>query len=862
MRAGFRRPATALLLSTALATTPVLAQGQAATVEQAQPAPDTSGYGEIIVTAQKRSENIQHVPISITAIGEQKLKDLNLTDFKQYVQQLPSVTFQPSANTGGNPGQSVIYMRGIAAGGEGNHSGPLPAVGVYLDEQPVTTVGGNLDVHIYDIARIEALAGPQGTLYGASSEAGTVRIITNQPKLGVFEGSVDGEINTVAHGDVGGQINGMVNVPLNEHMALRVVGWYQHDAGYIDNVPGCRSFLPEESATSCISQNGGIVVDNAKFVKNNYNDTEIYGGRAALKIDLDGNWTVTPQIMGQETLSHGSYGYDPLVGDLEVQHFLPEYREDHFIQAALTIEGKLGNWDVTYAGAYLDRRDHQSSDYTDYAEAYDHVLYHDVGGIAGYFYFHDAAGNAIPALQQVVNTDHFKKLSQELRVASPTGDRLRLVAGAFFQRQSNEIHQDYEVANLAADVSVNGMPGTLWLTQQYRVDRDYAMFGEASWDIVPTVTITGGVRGYMYDNSLVGFFGFGRDPADGYTALPHNAAGSSQTGVAQCFTDQGLRLNDAIAAGASTTLLPAYIPGAPCTNLATYANGRGLQPVDASGDGVTYRGNVSWKPNSDTLLYATVSRGFRPGGINRRVDVGPYGADFLTNYEAGWKLTFLGGMLRFNGAFYEEDWKNFQYAYLGANSFTEIHNGPNARVRGVETQVTLNAGPLNLDFSGAYNDAKIRENLCLNADPTFVCSPADGNMVTAPKGTRLPITPEWKLAGTARYTVPVGTAKVYGQINATYQSSAASDIRTAFPQTGTGDIINPAALTGRLPEYATVNLALGSTFDKFRIEGYISNLLDARGQLSRFIECGQCFQRVYVVPITPRTIGLRVGADF
>jgi outer membrane receptor protein involved in Fe transport len=861
MRAAFRRSAAALLISTAFATSPVLAQDQVPAPQQAQPAPDSSGYGEIIVTAQKRSENIQHVPISITAIGEQKLKDLNLTDFKQYVQQLPSVTFQPSANTGGNPGQSVIYMRGIAAGGEGNHSGPLPAVGVYLDEQPVTTVGGNLDVHIYDIARIEALAGPQGTLYGASSEAGTVRIITNQPKIGVTEGSVDGEINTVAHGQVGGQINGMVNVPLSRNVALRVVGWYQRDAGYIDNVPGCRSFLPEESATSCTSASGGIVVDNAKFVKKNYNDTEIYGGRAALKIDLDDNWTITPQIMGQETLSHGSYGYDPKVGDLEVQHFLPENREDHFIQAALTIEGKLGNWDVTYAGAYLDRKDYQSSDYTDYAEAYDHVLYHDVGGNAGYFYFHDAAGNTIPALQQVVATDHFKKLSQELRVASPSSDRFRVVGGAFFQRQSNDIHQDYKVANLAPDVSVNGLPGTLWLTQQHRVDRDYAMFGEASWDVTRTVTITGGVRGFMYDNSLVGFFGFGRDPADGYTSLPHNAAGSSQTGVAQCFTDQGLRLRDAIDAGASTTLLPAYIPGSPCTNLATYVIGRGLQPVDASGDGVMYRGNVSWKPNSNTLVYATVSRGFRPGGINRRVDVAPYGADFLTNYEVGWKLTFLGGMLRFNGAFYEEDWKNFQYAYLGANSFTEIHNGPNARVRGVETQIVLNAGSLNLDFSGAYNDAKIRENLCLNNDPTFICA-GEGNMVTAPKGTRLPITPQWKLAGTARYTVPLNTTKLYGQINATYQSSASSDIRTAFPQTGTGLIINPAALTGRLPEYATVNLALGATFDKFRIEGYISNLLDARGQLSRFVECGQCFQRVYIVPITPRTIGLRVGADF
>jgi iron complex outermembrane receptor protein len=874
MRTAVRNSfATALLATTALGAMPAFAQDTAAATsaaqEQAQPAPDTSGYGDIVVTAQKRSENLQSVPISITALGEQKLKDLNLTDFRAYVAQLPSVTFQPSANTGGNPGQVVIYMRGVAAGGEGNHSGPLPAVGVYLDEQPVTTIGGNVDVHIYDIARIEALAGPQGTLYGASSEAGTIRIITNKPEIGVWKASVDGEVNTVDHGGVGGQLNGMINVPINDKMALRVVGWYQRDAGYIDNVAGSRTFCGTETFDADGNGNGclkdGITVKNDQFVKKNYNDTELYGGRAALKIDLDDNWTITPQIMGQMTKTHGTYGYDPQVGDLQVQHFLPENRSDRFIQGALTIEGKLGNWDVTYSGAYLDRKDYQSSDYTDYAEAYD-GLYSGHGGLANYFYFHDTAGNTIPALQHVIATDHFKKMSHELRVASPSSAPFRIVAGLFTQFQSNEIHQDYQVADLAADVSVNGMPGTLWLTQQHRVDRDYAVFGEASWDILPNLTLTGGIRAYIYDNSLVGFFGFGRNPAyvqgaDGNP--PPNAAGSSQTGVAGCFTDTGERLRDAQLAGnASPTLLPSVLPGAPCTNLGVYAKGYGIQPVEANGDGQTYRANISWKPAPGTLLYATVSRGFRPGGINRRAGIAPYDSDFLTNFEAGWKLSLLGGIVRFNGAVFQENWKNFQFAFLGANSFTEIHNGPNARIRGIETSIAANAGPLNLSVDGTFIDAKTRENLCANDDPTFVCSADDGNMVSAPKGTRLPITPKFKVAGTARYTVPMGAAKIYGQVNATYQSSASSDIRTAIVQLGTGDIINPAALTGRLPQYATVALALGATWDKFRIEAYVSNLMDARGELSRFVECGQCFQRPYIIPITPRTIGLRVGADF
>ena len=194
---AYRTVLTALMASSALASVPALAQQT--------PGDSVADNADVIVvTAQKRSENLQNVPISIQALGTKKLEQLNIRDFKGYAQQLPSVTFQPAANSGGNPGQVVIYMRGVAAGGEGNHSGSLPAVGVYLDEQAVTTVGGNLDVHIYDIARIESLSGPQGTLYGASSEAGTIRIITNKPSTKGFEGHVDGEVNSVAHGGVGG----------------------------------------------------------------------------------------------------------------------------------------------------------------------------------------------------------------------------------------------------------------------------------------------------------------------------------------------------------------------------------------------------------------------------------------------------------------------------------------------------------------------------------------------------------------------------------------------------------------------------------------------------------------------------------
>ncbi len=204
-----------------------------AVLAQAVAADSSPQLDEIVVTAQKRSENLQNVPISIQVLGTKKLDQLDVANFNDFAKFLPSVTFQTV-----QPGETEVYIRGVVSGGDGNHSGPLPSVGVYLDEQPVTTIGGTLDVHIYDIARIEALAGPQGTLYGASSEAGTIRIITNKPEIGVLSGALDGEVNTVAHGGVGGKVEGFLNLPVNDRIAARVVGWYQKNAGYIDNVPG------------------------------------------------------------------------------------------------------------------------------------------------------------------------------------------------------------------------------------------------------------------------------------------------------------------------------------------------------------------------------------------------------------------------------------------------------------------------------------------------------------------------------------------------------------------------------------------------------------------------------------------------
>jgi outer membrane receptor protein involved in Fe transport len=851
---GLRAAALALLGSTILAG-PVFAQTNPPPPPPTAPpgagpasgAADTSDKNqavnegdEIIITATKREENLQNVPISIQALSTRRLEELNVSNFNDYTKLTPSVSFQTS-----QPGSTNVYIRGVASGGDGNHSGSLPSVGVYLDEQPVTTIGGTLDVHIYDIARIEVLRGPQGTLYGASSEAGTIRIITNKPDKTASYGGMNAELNSVHKGGIGGKVEGFFNAPIGAGAALRVVGWYEHDAGYIDNIAGTRSFLPRP---------GGIVINNAGLVKKNFNGVDVVGGRAALGVDLFDSWTATATLFGQDQRNHGAFGYDPSLGDLKVQHFFPDRYHDRYGQAALTIQGKISNWDITYAGAYLDRKINASNDYTDYAEAYD-SLYSNYGGLAGYFYFQDNAGHTINPSQHIIGRDHFTKNSHELRIASPADSRLRFVGGLFYQRQTHLIHQDYQVTGLGSAVSVNGFPGTLWLTQQNRVDRDYAAFGEASFDILKNLTFTGGLRAYKYDNSLIGFFGFGRNPGGGFTASPFNAAGSSRTGVIQCFTTTGAVLRD----NKTGTLIAPIVPGSPCTDLGVYQNGT-VVPKSTKGDGLTHRLNLTWKVTPDHLLYATWSKGFRPGGINRRGTIAPYVADTLTNYELGFKSTI--GTFRVNGAVFLQDWKKFQFSFLGANSFTEIHNGPDARIKGVELDASWRpVTSLYLSGSAAYTDAKTRRNLCGADDPTYACTGA-GNFVSAPKGTRLPVTPRFKASLQARYEFRLSDdAKAHVQSVVSHQSSATPDIRTLIFDS-LGNSHNPAAETGRLPAYTLTDFALGIDWKKWMAEIFVENAFDERAELTRYQECGQCFQRPYVVVARPRTIGVRIGTKF
>jgi outer membrane receptor protein involved in Fe transport len=313
---------------------------------------------EVTVTAQKREQNLQDVAVSIQVLGNQQLEDLNVRSFDDFINFLPTVSYTAQGGPGG-PGFGQVYMRGIASGGDGNHSASMPSVGYYLDEQPVTTINQVLDIHMYDIARVETLAGPQGTLYGQGSQSGTIRIITNKPVMGETEGGFDLEVNATEHGDPGYNVNGFYNAPLGDSAAIRLVAWHKELGGYID----------EAWTTITIPGTEYYTLGNADQTGDNTNEVTTSGLRALLKVDLNDNWSVTPGLMFQQSDHDGYFEHNPeLLGDLKTGRFWPATGTDDWYQASLTLNGSIGDIDMVYAGAYLDREQDYQYDYTSYTE--------------------------------------------------------------------------------------------------------------------------------------------------------------------------------------------------------------------------------------------------------------------------------------------------------------------------------------------------------------------------------------------------------------------------------------------------------------------------------------------------------------
>ncbi|MEM8561827.1 MAG: TonB-dependent receptor [Pseudomonadota bacterium] len=593
---------------------------------------------EVLVTAQKRDESLQNVPISIQALDSTRLEQLLVSNFDDYALLLPSLSY----NSVG-PGTAQIYMRGISDGGDGNPSGSSPSVAVYLDEQPVTAIGRNLDVHIYDIERVEALAGPQGTLYGASSQAGTLRIITKQPSTEEFNAGFDLGYEYTEDGDPSNTVEGFLNIPITDRMALRLVGYRGDYGGYIDNVFQVKTF----SRT-------GVTIDNAGLVEENFNEEKNTGARAALKVDLNDNWTATLNQLYQKQETKGVWDHDPEdIGDLEVARFNKDAGEDEFYQTGLTVEGQMGDLDLVYAGSYLDRDVNYESDYTEYAEYSSYIDYYTCYYAYDYstygYVFYDCDDPRI----RFTDDSKYKRNTQELRLQQQGDSSLRWVGGLFYEKSTHDYLLEWHIPAIKPGMQIRE-PDVYFVTDQKRTDTQYAIFGEVTYDLTDSLTTTVGARGFKTESEIKGFVG------TVFTASPE-------------------------------------------------------VDVDTDEEDVIYKFNLTYNYTDDIMIYGTVSEGFRPGGVNRTSTSnipGEYESDRLWNYEFGWKTTLLDQRLRFNGAAYYMDWEDIQFTRFdpSESQLGLTANAGDAEVYGIESDVTyLILADWEVSAAFSYNDASLSE---------------------------------------------------------------------------------------------------------------------------------------------------------
>ena len=304
-------------LSAAISTVLSVASGAAAAQEQQ---PEVVGLDEVIVTATKRAESLQDVSESITAFDSSSIAMRGLQQIDDIAKYIPGLSLAQR-----EPAGTTIVFRGVAS--SGIEFGGVASSALYLDEQPITQSGRNPDPRFIDVERIEALRGPQGTLYGASSQSGTLRVITNKPDPSGFDAWAEAQVTDTKDGATGYDVSAMVNIPLaSDRLALRFVGFSSLDAGFIDNV---------------LSDSQGGTFDNSGVVEEDINEVETNGARAALRLDITENVNATLGVVFQDVRADGHSDVTPGRGDLNQVRFEDESLDDKWYQAALTLNASM-----------------------------------------------------------------------------------------------------------------------------------------------------------------------------------------------------------------------------------------------------------------------------------------------------------------------------------------------------------------------------------------------------------------------------------------------------------------------------------------------------------------------------------------
>ncbi|MBU1287349.1 MAG: TonB-dependent receptor [Alphaproteobacteria bacterium] len=843
-----------------------LAQDGAAAATAAKPQTKTRRLKAVTVTATKRTESAQSIPVSVTALGQTELDDLGVKNFTDYLVQLPGVTAG-----GSGPGQSTIYIRGIASTTPNlttaGVAGLAPNVALYLDEQPVSQPGRNLDVYAADLERVEVLSGPQGTLFGASSQAGTVRLITNKPKLGRFEANVKASTSFTEGGEMSNSVEAVINLPVTDKFALRGVVYTDNQGGYIDNIGGTLDITDSARfrPAGTVRANGTVVqpnragfqagadlsgvniieANNASIAENDINDTSYQGFRLSGLYEFDADWRLSLSHSQQNLDSDGVFFADPELDDYDIVRFTDDTIEDSYHNTAWTLEGKIGALEALYTGAYTERTTDQTVDYSDYLFVAQYLPYY----ICDYNVSYPAggaapAGNCYAPNLYVNSSTETEIQTHELRFNTPDEYRIRATFGGFYSdlelRELNDFTYPGSTSVAYSDGSIGFAPnypltntdvtgmignaspgyfsqpgpfpaGVIFRNDVKRTDKQIGIFGETTFDITDQFALTLGARWYDIEVDL---------------------EGSANSSFFNFYQDSDLQL-------AGTNISAQFAPN----------NAVGA-PDKAATDGFIYKVTGNWTPTEDLLFFATYSEGFRPGLLNRPGGAsGPNGfsvpyaldTDEVKNYEIGWKTELFDNSLRLNGSAFFVKIDNLQTTIFDPSIVNLFFsdNAANAEITGLEGEFTWAPASVDgLTLAGAFS--------LLDSEVTEVLTPTDDVLL----GSELAYAPAYQGNLRARYEwnlerrIAGSSLRAHVMPQIVFSDSAVSDIIE----------INKAEIDG----WVTLGATLGVSADKWTAELFGSNLTNEYAELSNnFV-----FDRERVTPMRPRTVGVRVSFSY
>ena len=792
---------------------------------------------EVIVTATKRASSAQEIPVTVNVLDETTMDDVAIGNFDDYVRHLPNVS---SASVG--PGRATVYIRGMAvqpitvllSGAQGT----TPNVALYLDEQPVTAPGRNLDVYATDIQRIEVLPGPQGTLFGASSQAGTIRLITNKPQVDAFATGADVTMSNTKDGDMSTAIEAFINIPVNDRMAVRGAFYSVSEGGYIDNVLG--SFTTDPAINPLSTASGSAVryeaANNGALVESDFNDSYYKGAR------ISGSYALTPderwmledvdvlvQHTTQELGSDGVFDFDPEVGDLDVNRYFPDRLSDEFGLTSWTVSGRAGALDLMYTGGYLDRKVEQMVDYTGYNNSgawisYYTCTYSNPAYVVNYGvdsrFITPGGRECLSPVKGAILHQSQERTTHEFRFTTPEENRIRLTAGVFIDEFEIETQDDYLYeastdlgfvpnAPIAAAAQVNAStraPGITFFNDIRRTEEQVAFFGEVSYDLSDKVTALIGMRRYDLEIDFEGSSNFG----DGIFQ------GSPGVGVTN--QDRGRDYD--------------------------VSGGHSKDPREF--DDIITKFTLSYTPKDNVLLFATISEGYRPGGWNRGggiPSVNPafptvtanYNTDDVDNIEFGWKTTLADGKVQLNGNVYFIEWTNMQVTRFDPQNvsiLTFVENAADADIKGVEADLIWNV------------DENWTINAAISINDTELTDVYGQAVELAAIGSQLPLMPDLQTTIRARRDWVT---------NEGYEAFVQLGL-----QTGSDSYSSLVAVNRRDQDaYATVDLSMGVSKDEWSAGLFIENLTDER--VDQYINNQDDIMRI--TTNRPLTLSLRVSYD-